>query len=395
MPRLIQKIELRNFMSFGPDSPAVELGPLNVLIGPNGSGKSNLVSAIDFLRQVPTGFRGVFQGRGDPRDLVWKGASMGEEVSLAVDITPEEVAQELRYRVAFKLVDSHGVVGPTLTDERVERTTANHGHAKPYFYFGYEAGVPTLNQGGATKLRRLGPEAFDSFETVFTQVRDPEKYRQISYVAESLKEPTIYRDWAIGPSTPLRDSCKSDVRQDRLAEALDNLPIVLQALRRDLATKQLLRKFLADLSPAFNDFDVIPEGGRLQLYLEEAKWQIPANRLSDGTLRFLCLLALLVKPRTASLLVIEEPELGLHPDMMPVIAELLREAATTTQVIVTTHSRDLVDCFSSTPDVVLVCEKRDGQTHIEPANAPGFKKILERKSLGRMWSEGHIGGNPR
>jgi predicted ATPase len=90
---------------------------------------------------------------------------------------------------------------------------------------------------------------------------------------------------------------------------------------------------------------------------------------------------------------IDEPELGLHPDMIPTLADLLRDAATRTQLIVTTHSRDLIDCFTTTPEVVLVCEKVNGQTYIEQANAPGFKKILERKSLGRMWSEGHIGGN--
>lgn len=395
MARLIERIELNNFLSFGPDSPAVELGALNILIGPNGSGKSNLVSALDFLRQIPKGFRGAFEGRGDPRDLAWKGADNRDEVSLTIHIAPGEFVQGFRYRIAFELIDSHGVVGPKLTDERVECISANRGHVKPYFFFGYEGGVPTLNSGGAAALRKLGPDAFDSFETVFTQVRDPEQYRQISYVGESLMAPTVYRDWAIGPATPLRDSCRSDVRQNRLSEALDNLPIVLQALRRDLSTKQLLRRFLADLSPAFSDFDVIPEGARLQLYLEEPKWQIPANRISDGTLRFLCLLALLVKPQAGSLIVIEEPELGLHPDMMPVIADLLREASTKTQLIVTTHSRDLVDCFTSNPEAVLVCEKRDGQTYIEPANAPGFKQILERKSLGRIWSEGHIGGNPR
>ena len=90
---------------------------------------------------------------------------------------------------------------------------------------------------------------------------------------------------------------------------------------------------------------------------------------------------------------IEEPELGLHPDVIPGLARLLQEASTRTQLIVTTHSNILVDALSDSPEDVVVCEKEDGQSVLRRLDGENLHVWLERYSLGKLWSSGEIGGN--
>jgi len=108
-------------------------------------------------------------------------------------------------------------------------------------------------------------------------------------------------------------SCAPDVRTDCVAEDFSNLPARLAVLERTPAIKQRLIELLGELAPGFDDLEIVPEGGQLQLYLAESGRMIPARRLSDGTLRFLCLSAILLDPTPPPLVVIEEPELALHP----------------------------------------------------------------------------------
>lgn len=93
------------------------------------------------------------------------------------------------------------------------------------------------------------------------------------------------------------------------------------------------------------------------------------------------------------MIAIEEPELGLHPDIQPFLAKILTHSAKRTQIIVTTHSRILVDALTDQPDSVIVCEKLDGRSKFEKLDGDSLKEWLERYSLGQLWSMGEIGGN--
>ena len=130
----------------------------------------------------------------------------------------------------------------------------------------------------------------------------------------------------------------------------------------------------------------------MQVFFQEGQVTIPATRLSDGTLRYLCLLAVLCHPNPPPLVCIEEPELGLHPDVLPTLADLLKEASTRTQLIVTTHSDVLVDAMSDQPDSVLVAEKTAGVTTLTRLDATKLKPWLEKYRLGQLWTRGDIGG---
>ena len=131
----------------------------------------------------------------------------------------------------------------------------------------------------------------------------------------------------------------------------------------------------------------------MQVFFTEGDFVIPATRLSDGTLRYLCLLAILCDPEPPPLICIEEPELGLHPDILPKLGDLLRAASQRTQIIVTTHSDILVDTMTDTPAAVVVCTRTQGQTLMERLNTVDLAEWLKRYRLGQLWTKGEIGGN--
>ncbi len=120
--------------------------------------------------------------------------------------------------------------------------------------------------------------------------------------------------------------------------------------------------------------------------------RFPATRLSDGTLRYLCLLAILCDPTPPPLICIEEPELGLHPDILPKLADLLLATSERTQLIVTTHSNILVDSLTERPEAVVVCEKHNRQTEMRRLKKDELTKWLEKYRLGQLWMDGQLGG---
>ena len=114
--------------------------------------------------------------------------------------------------------------------------------------------------------------------------------------------------------------------------------------------------------------------------------------MSDGSLRYLCLLAILLDPEPPPIIGLEEPEMGLHPDLMHKLANLLVDASYRCQLVVTTHSDILVDALTEDYKSVVVCEKRDGRTDMKRLSEPEFSHWLEKYRLGELWTSGQLGG---
>jgi predicted ATPase len=178
-----------------------------------------------------------------------------------------------------------------------------------------------------------------------------------------------------------------------LEEDFSNLGLFLNRLKtRYPVAKKAILAGLKDLYDGITDFDILVEGGTVQVFFTEGDFVIPATRLSDGTLRYLCLLAILCDPAPPPLICIEEPELGLHPDILPKLADLLRIASTRTQLIVTTHSDILVDAMTETPENVVVFAKAEGQTTMQRLIPADLEQWLKKYRLGQLWTKGEIGG---
>lgn len=279
-----------------------------------------------------------------------------------------------------------------MVDERIENELpVDQKYVEPYFYYHFNKGCPALNIKGDN--RHLRQEDVDLEKSILAQRRDPDQYPEITYLAQLFGGMRLYREWSFGRYTPPRLPQKADLPNDVLEPDASNLGLVLNRLRREPAVKQRLLRALRDLYEGIDDYDVRVEGGTVQVFFQEGAFTVPATRLSDGTLRYLCLLAILCHPAPPPLVCIEEPELGLHPDVLPTLADLMKEASERCQLIVTTHSDVLVDAMSDQPESVLVAEKTDQGTTLTRLDAEKLQPWLEKYRLGQLWTQGHIGGN--
>ncbi|MCO6457349.1 MAG: AAA family ATPase [Pirellulaceae bacterium] len=386
---LIQELTLRGMLSFGPDTPPLAMRPLNVLIGPNGSGKSNLVEAIGLLRSTPGKLTAPMRGAGGSgvKEWLWKGAMNGHaQVEAVIDYPKGPHA--LRHRIDFTETASRF----DLLDEAIENQHPFHGHSDAFFFYRFQNGHPALSVRGAGR-RELRREDVAPDESILSQRKDPDQYPELSYLADIYGQIRIYREWSFGRTSVFRSPQSADLPNDRLEEDFSNLGLFLNHLRGVPKAKTTIIKHLQDLYAGLDDFDVRIKGGTVEVFLTERDFIIPASRLSDGTLRYLCLLAILCDPDPPALVCIEEPELGLHPDMLPKIADLLVSAAERTQLVVTTHSDLLVDAMTERPEAVVVVEKHDGKTHLQRLEATQeMKEWLARYRLGQLWIRGEIGG---
>ena len=393
---LLVELVLRNLLSFGPDNKPIRLESLNVLIGPNGSGKSNLLEAISLLRSAPKDLSGPVKEAGGVSDWLWKGAKSPTATIEAVIRYPEQ--EEMPIRHSFSFVE-HGKRFE-VTRERIENRDPFPGFDDPFWFYRNDRGHIRLKekpQYGATdtleeegKERQLPRETINPEESVLSQVRDPERYPVLSYLADTYARFRLYREWTFGRYTAPRQAQKADLPKEYLLESYENLALVLNYLRRHVR-KELVGA-LSSLYPEIKDFEIDIGGGWVQLLMTEREYSIPATRLSDGTLRYLCLLAILCHPDPAPLVCLEEPELGLHPDVLPNLAKLMLSASERCQLIVTTHSDILVDALTETPESVIVCEKQDGRTRMQRLDSKELTQWLDRYRLGQLWLKGEIGG---
>lgn len=266
---LFEKLSVTGVLSFGPSGLSLPLRRLNVLIGPHGSGKSNLLEVLALFQAVSQRLAAPEDAAGGIQDWLWKPAGIPATGSAPAVIT----------------VTLHSPTGHP-------EDTVNHRL--------------TIEANGG----RIEPTA----EAIAIGIR-------------------LYRDCSFGPGSKAHNQPRADERSDYLSEDFGNLSLVL-GHRRYLAVKRRLEEEMARFYEEFVAYHVVPNEGRMQLFLEEEGGrQIPVGRLSDGTLRYFCLLAILLDPEPPPLVAIEEPQLGLHPDVLPRLAELLVEASERMQLV--------------------------------------------------------------
>jgi predicted ATPase len=394
--KFIHKIKLRNFLSYGNDGEEIELQPLNVLIGRNSAGKSNLIEGISILKATPTDLPAPFRQGGGINEFLYKGEGNNSIANIDVILNyPERHENNLHYQLSLTEVGQR----LELVDEFLQNEQPYEDQKDVYFYYRYQSGRPVLNinkltEDGERFKRTLRREDLILDQSVLSQRKDPDLYPELSYVSTEFSKIGLYRHWQMGRYSEPRNAQKADLPQHPLLEDASNLGLFLNDLKYKLGNRKIiecLKKFYEEAE----DLDVRIYGGTVQIFIREEGLikPIPATRLSDGTLRYLCLMALLLDPTPPPLICIEEPELGLHPDILPTIAELLIEASQRTQLIVTTHSDALVSALSEYPESVVVCERDDTGTHLRRLKPDKLKDWLENYTLGDLWRMGEIGGN--
>lgn len=367
--RLIEKIRLRNILSFGDKGEEIELQPLNIIIGQNASGKSNLVDVIKLLRSLPEnkGLAKFISKNGGIKDWIWKGNKSSESALIETKFkwldtfVKYEISLSEQYQKAF-----------------IEEEKFYNGNGVELF--------------GRDDIFGLSGE--DDSLLTNSDLNIKSSQAEFIYFRRIISEIKIYNDFYTARNSEIRRAEFADIPNDFLQEDGLNLYLVLNALESLFDIKEKILANLQKFYSGVENYSLRIFGGTVQFYFHEKELKSPisAYRLSDGTLRFLCLLAILCHPEPPPLICIEEPETGFHPDILPTIAELMKEASQRTQLIVTTHSDILVSAFSDMPEAVLVCEKDEDGTHFKRLEAEKLKEWLNEYSLGDLWLKGEIGG---
>ncbi len=396
--KLLHSIRLQNLLSYGSEGETLDLEPLNVLIGPNASGKSNLIEAISLLAAAPRDLQKPIRQGGGIEEWLWKGSESTPvaEVEALVDFEDTDVL--LSYKLAFSATDSRF----KLVDESIELKRRKGSRQPPLndkIVYHYGSGKPVLRTRAESptgqvefKKTKLGKVASD--QSILSQERGS-AYPELTSLSSLLDRIAFFRDWNLGRLAALRLPQRTDLPEDFLLENAGNLSLVLNHLQHQPAIWHALLERLKDFHEDLENVTTKVQGGTVQAFfhLRGLESPIPASRLSDGTLRYISLLTILCHPAPPPLICIEEPELGLHPDMMNTMAKLLIEASKRTQLIVTTHSAMLISGLSEVPEAVVVCERYPNGTRLSRLDPEKLKWHLERNLLGEIWTMGEIGGN--
>lgn len=386
----IRSVSMQNVLSFGPQGAKLDLRPLTVLIGPNGSGKSNLLEVMYLLSRLPATGPEVSL---PIVDWIWKGGSTDSvaRIEVLLDGIDSIRTPVLRHRLDFHSVAQRFAVA----DELIEASEKTDARApRPFFFFRYDHGraqFAGVDSQGAPK-RTLRREELDPERSVLAQRNDPDEYPEIAHIRSQYEGIRVYRDINFGPRSPTRQPQRTDLPTRGLLEDGSNLGLILNRLRAHAPSRKRLESLLKRFYESADGVDVQIEGGTAQIYISEGTWTTPATRLSDGTMRWLALLAILLDPSPPTVICLDEPDLGLHPDIIPALADVLVEASERVQIIVTTHSDELVDALSDHPEAIVVCEKDGGATTLKRLDAGTLGGWLDRYSLGELWNKGEIGG---
>jgi predicted ATPase len=391
MEPVIRRLTIQNLLSFGEEATTIDLQGLNVLIGPNGSGKSNLIEVLGLLQNAPKELATAISNGGPIEDWLWKGGSgraKAPTASVETIVSPNTGQMALRYRLAFTKSGFRFAI----TEERIENEHAFPNYPRPIFYYSFVNGRAMLNY--KEERRELRQEDINPQLSILAQRKDPEHYPEITYLGDLFTKFRLYRDWEFGTLAGVREPSDVGLPSEYLEEDGSNLGVVLDRLLSLPPIKDQILTSLRTFYEGTQDLRTNVEGGKVQIRLHEKhlKQAIPLIRMSDGTIRWLALLAILLNPDPPPVVCIEEPELGLHPDMIHELGKLLIDASTRMQLILTTHSDRLVEEFTERPEAVLVCEKNNGASLFKRLDAGQLSSWLQEYSLGQLWTKGQLGG---
>lgn len=397
---MIKSIHLKNFFSF--KDQKIEFGSTNFLVGINGAGKSNLIKAFRLLKATLT--------EGELEELIinkwggfdaiyFKGNELDEESFCS--ITFEFDAKVLNeygysfsdavfYRIDIEKISStqNFTIDEVCYVENKEKTSGR-------VLFSSKHGAGFTFEGFATEHEAKVEYYFDTIsDSVLCQLMDSNRYPQISTLRKAIADIAIYNYFNTTENSPIRKPAAPTSATKLVADG-SNLPQLLNWINiNHKKDYKAIKNSLNAINPNITDIDFHPLGTNVELLLEEEEFNssVHVAHVSDGTLRYLCLMAIVHNPKRGRFICIDEPEVGLHPDMICEFMEAMEEASDTTQFLVSTHSELVLN--QTTVDNVIVCEKDDkNATCIKTFRTEEYKEWAADYSTGNLWRNGDLGGN--
>lgn len=364
MPEL-DTITIKGFKSIA-SIEELKLQAINIVIGPNGSGKSNFIGVFSFLHAIREGHLQEYVIKAGGAEKV---LHFGSKVTDALSLHISFEGNVNQYEIALQ---------PFGLDQLFPNSEAvyfwNSHHAKPY-------------------RKALVPQRMEA------AISGPKAGKIGAYVREHLDRWRVYHFHDTGSSSPMKKT--ADVNDNRfLRPDGANLSAFLYFLQKKHQTDySLIRRIVQRVAPFFDDFQLDPQKLNPDKILLEWRHKgseayFDASSLSDGTLRFMALATLFLQPEIyrPSVILVDEPELGLHPYAITMLASLVKQASNKTRVILSTQSPLLLDHFR--PEDVLVADRVDGGTQLTRLDSTKLSSWLDAYGLGQLWEKNEFGGRP-
>jgi len=343
----------------------LELRDLNILIGANGSGKSNLVGAFGILNQIVEGrLQATVARSGGAATLLHHGPKHTRQIVFDLGFGANGYRAYLEY-----------AEGDRLFFEREEATFHDASkYARPFIE---GLGSGTLESGLADVATR---------RRVAAHVLRALRSWRVHHFHDTTSTASVKQKQPLGDNDVLR------------ADASNLAPFLLKMRQVHPGAYQMVVAAIRLVAPFFQDFVLRPDPAKpdvIQLEWTEvgSDAYFNAHSLSDGTLRFICLATLLLQPVPPALVLVDEPELGLHPFAITQLAAMLKTAATRTQVLVATQSVTLMNQFD--PEDVIVVDRSDGQSTFRRIPPEEVESWMEDYALGEIWEKNVLGGRPQ
>lgn len=411
----LKALILKNFKNLNTGQTGLALNNLNILIGPNGSGKSNLIGMLEFLKQSlsPGGFQEQtvepFENAvielGDQRILDATLEKPGT-VSLGYRFQSENSPGNLDLDIELLLKGAN--TSPVIKKELLSSPDTTAEKSDPFFYYkahDFESGkgvVSCYKNGTRTgssyeKLPRIPVNRLliESIPELLEETALPPENTPVYNVRRRMTEAiTDWRFYNANEMNPkhIRDS-EPKIRGNPdiyLSPSGENLPLVFDGLvQADFSFEELINREIRKVVPGTLKIRPLRSGNlrlMMEWHMDGMKEPFHLSDMSDGTIRMLCWAVILLSPKLPPLIVIDEPEMGLHPAWMKTLALWIKQAAEKTQLIISTHSPDLLDHFTDRYKDVISFES-DPHHHFQPQR---LKENLVASKLKEDWELGDL-----
>jgi predicted ATPase len=358
----LNRIQLEGFKSI--KQMDLTLGDLNVLIGPNGAGKSNFINFFRFMNALQQKELQLYVAqRGTAEAFLHFGSRQTTHIKTHLYFNPNGY---------------EAILVPTQEGRLVFESE------KAEFF------ADKMGYSGGTKRYVLANTGDEESKLPKNNMAHPP-----NYVSRYISNWKIYHFHDTSDDARVKKSCNIHDNLMLKAQA-DNLAAFLYSIRETPEYQHIVQT-IRRIAPFFHDFILRPNKTHQELI--RLRWKhrgsedyFDANSLSDGTLRFMCLTTLLLQPELPTTILLDEPELGLHPYALQILAGMLKSTASKTQIIASTQSVTLANQL--TPEDIIVVDQQDGASQFKRLVPEELAMWLEEYRIGDLWEKNLIGGTP-
>lgn len=400
---MLKSIILQDFFSFRGRKEIKLNNRINLLLGINGSGKTSFINALRLLSEGVCG-----EGLVKLIQEQWGGYDQivnfnGNRTAPCAQVTYVFDREKLNsinpaagfktdvyYRITIRRSGTSFVLNEQISTKHRTKTDAS------FIYLDFSNGngkISTRTPEGAIVLQDYTDSDVSGQDLILRQINDPIHYLPTHTLRKAIESIAVYNDFNVSESSKLRMPAEFST-DNRLRKSGTNLTQILNELKLNHSFDfELLEDTFHNVNPYFKSIEITNLYGQSYLALREKNMSraIGAMHISDGTLRFLLSECIFYNPARGALVAIDEPERGLHPDMIRSVADMMKHAAIQSQIIVATHSPHLLNQFEL--DDILVFEKdEENATTVHRVAETDFPDWEGEFLPGQMWLLGMIGG---